>query len=292
MKEMNRRMILQAIGGSAFAASAIAGGASAEESSDENKGLGLERTKLAEPVRNQKISDIWGADPVREMRTFLKKERDISVTPNDLDAFLVESSEGNASFHLFRTPLEEAGSREVDFVVRDLEDGARVSATIGNDLYNSGPEVSQQGLESDSPELEGYEIVTGVEWYNQPALEGSSQLKTDSDSTVTTAAAPSCDFTWNYAFGLDAAPPNWVCEAVAYLGGVALIVYPEPTTSVGGVAVITITVASGGCSVAYTIEDETGINLGATVVVCLNSACNIDGFGVNCDFDFRAWVEP
>jgi len=59
-----------------------------------------------------------------------------------------------------------------------------------------------------------------------------------------------------------------------------------------GVAIITITAGSGGCAVGYTIEDETGVNLGATVVVCLETSCEIDGFGVNCDFDFQAYLEP
>jgi FtsH-binding integral membrane protein len=131
--------------------------------------------------------------------------------------------------------------------------------------------------------LQRGEDVKGAEW--------TSQLETTSESGPITTQND-CDFTWEYEFGTDGSPPNWVCEAVAYLGGVVLTVYPEPTTSAAGIATIAITTASGGCTVAYTIEDETEINLGATVGVCLNSSCSIDGFGVDCNFDWQAYLEP
>lgn len=284
MDELIRRKLLKSIGGSAFAATAFAGAGSAKESSDDDPGLGLKRTKLDASVRNRQIGKIWSDDPVKEMRLFLKKEHDITVTPSNLDAFVVESSEGNASFRLFRTPFGEEHDLEADFVIRDLEDGARVSATIGTDVYKSSPSItSSEGIQSRSSKLEGYDIITGLEW--------SGQLEVDPNDSITTAQN-NCDFTWLYPLGLDNAPPNWVCEAVAYLGGIVLVVYPEPTTSAAGVATITTTAASGGCAVAYTIEDETGVNLGATVVVCLNSSCHIDGFSVDCDFNFQAYLEP
>ena len=284
MDEIIRRKLIKCIGGSAFAGTAFSGVASASESDNFDDRLGLKRTKQDASIRDQQIGKVWSAEPVKEMRSFLKKEYNITVTPSDLDAYIIESSEGNASFRLFRTPFEEEKDIKADVVIRDLEDGTHVSATIGTNVYKSSPSITNNGdNQSRSSELEEYGIITGQEW--------SDNLDINSDSNSITTQN-NCDFTWDYPLGLDDTPPNWVCEAVFYLGGLALAVYPEPTTSGLGIAIITITAGSGGCSVAYTIEDETEVNLGATIIVCLETSCEVDGFGVNCDFDFQAYLEP
>nr|WP_152417756.1 hypothetical protein [Haloferax larsenii] len=156
-----------------------------------------------------------------------------------------------------------------------------ISATVGTEVYKSGPSiVSDDDVKSQDPDLKEYSIITGQEW--------TDQLTEGSNNSIGTYS--SCDFTWDYELGTDATPPNWMCEAVFVLGGLALTVIPEPGSSAAGVATLTITAASGGCTVAYTIEDETGIDLGATITVCMNSSCSVSGFEVDCDFDFKAYL--
>lgn len=282
MDEIMRRKLLKSIGGSAFAATAFSGATSAKGSSDSDTGLGFNITKLDTSTRDQQIGEVWSAPPVKEMRSFLKKEHDIVVTPNDLEAFIVESSESDASFHLFRTPFEGENSLEADFVVRDLGDGAHASATVGTDVYKSTPSVtSGEGIQSHSPELEGYDIITGLEWSERKDVSSNDEITIQNN----------CDFSWEFRLGLNTSPPYWLCEAVSILGGLALTVLPEPTTSAAGVATLSLTAAGGGCTIGYTIEDKTGVDVGTNVVVCMNTSCQIDGFGTHCDFEFQSYLK-
>ncbi|WP_396611141.1 hypothetical protein ACH9L7_13100 [Haloferax sp. S1W] len=286
MDDIMRRTLLRRIAGSTIATGAFAGSAAAHESSDDKQpGLGLDIEKQEVSVRDNQLGSVWSTDPVKEMRKFLRKEHDIKIVPNDLDTYLVKPSDKPSDkqngFLLHRTPLSNETDLEADFVIRDHEDGTYTSSTVGIDVYKSGPSiVGNDDIKSQDPDLKEYNIITGQEWTDQLAKISNNSIGTYS----------SCDLTWDFEFGTDAQPPKWVCEAVFIVGGVTLAILPEPTSTAAGVATLSIYVTSGGCALTQKIEDNTEIDLGATVTLCMNSSCSLSGFAVDCDFDFKAYL--
>nr|WP_152417755.1 hypothetical protein [Haloferax larsenii] len=135
MDDTMRRTLLRSIAGSTIATGAFAGSAAASNSSDEKPGLGFDIEKQEVSVRDNQIGSVWSADPVKEVKKFLRKEHDIKIVPNDLDTYLVKRSNEQGEqneFHLYRTPLSDETDLEADLVIRDHEDGAPHLRYCGN----------------------------------------------------------------------------------------------------------------------------------------------------------------
>lgn len=293
-----RRRLLKGIGGSAIAATTFSGNAIGQgDSKNASDGLGIKIEKRSSQVQPNQMSGLWSEGPVKEMRKFLRKERDVKITPTDLVEYEVEMIDKGESFRLFRTKFTEENQAEADFLVRVQGDVIYTSSTVGTDVYKSSTSIiDDRQIQSSKPELEEYDIISGKEWSSrQKSKTGKKDKGVKEIAAQSANTEVSCDFAYAHFIGTDLYPPQWMCEAVFVLGSITLILTPEPaTTAAGATALATATfatAASGGCYLTYVIEDGADIDMGVSAVLCMNTECTIDGFDTGCGYDFDLYLE-
>lgn len=229
------------------------------------------------------------------MRSFLKKEKGTNVRPSDFKGYKVSDREGTITatssqsdhdFVLLRTPVSPDEEEVTGFVIRIQNNDVYVTATVDNTPYKSNPLTVEKksGFIAQNKTPEGYDIVTSSELSRH-----ESQRTKDPVDTGFQIAASGVDCIESVTLSLTSDyVPNWLCELVYYMGGISLVLYPEPTSSATGIRIITITATSGGCSVSHTIEDETGIS---SFTICYEGNDRyMDGIRPICTPQFTAYT--
>ena len=280
MPDKNRRKILRSIGITTIAASGLTGVGTAAGAGNDGQDNGLfEIEEISHSERSQYIGEAWSSEEVKEIRKFLRKEKDVRYTPSDFDGYGVyrtnSGKSGEYDFILLKTPVEN----HHDLTVRIGDGGVDATATVGDNVYWSHPLTIENGddFESRKKEPEGYRITT-AQILQDELVERGMELPSNCSGTSATIT-----------LGTDSIP-NWLCELVFVVGGITLTVLPEPTTTAAGVGTLTITAAGGGCVVTHTIEDETAVDPNVDVVICQEMQCGWTGFVYTCWPTFSAWL--
>lgn len=268
--KLNRRNILKGIGISATSSSIVSTAAASGTRDEEG---GLEITEMSEYETYQNLSNVLDLDPFVEMREFLLEERQSRLRLWDTDGYRATVPDDEDRIKVIKVPIDNFESDDGMLTVTIFPDNElMITANLSDETYRSGSIISESGsddrttssTESDAHTAAGDHDVMTLEQWTEKATE-----QVDADP-VSAMGGPDC--AQKAVLEWDSSVPGWVCEVVFILGSVTVIVFPEPSSSAAGIAAITITATSGGCTAAYKIQNNTDTDL-SRYTICLTYDC-------------------